>query len=139
MHRPQHEGGAYPYLYFTRDEKGDHFAIDSWTEENKELKAKNDANYWDKNRGKDPLRRVCYVDLEPADSHSFRAIFGKTDFVVEVDGWQVYTRPMDDLLSVDYQSDRVQYPSGDVMPTWKVYEGCAFSGYRYRRVPAKEK
>ena len=130
---------AYPYLYFTRDEKGDHFAIDSWTEENKELKAKNDANYWDKNRGKDPLRRVCSVDLEPADSHSFRAVFGEKDFTVEVDGRQVYTRPMDDLLSVDYQSDRVQYPSGDVMPTWKVYEGCAFSGYRYRRVPAKEK
>lgn len=126
--RCSQSGWAFPYIGFSRDERGDRFEIDAWTEGNSGL-TDNDSEKW---RGNDPMRSVCTGKLAASDSHTFRAVFGKVDFVVEIDGKQVYTRSMKDLLSVAQQHNRMQWPSGDVMPTWKVYQGCAFSDYRYR-------
>ena len=126
--RCSQSGWAFPYIGFSRDERGDRFEIDAWTEANSGL-ADKDSEKW---RGNDPMRSVCAGKLAASDSHTFRAVFGKVDFVAEIDGKQVYTRPMKDLLSVAQQPNRMQWPSGDVTPTWKVYQGCAFSDYRYR-------
>ena len=128
--RCMQSGWGYPYIGFSRDEKGDRFEIDVLTKKNCDLKDK-DAQ---KRHGEDPLRAVCSGELATADSHTFRAVFGERDFTVEIDGKAVYALPMKDLLDVDYQRDRLQYPSGEVMPVWKVYRGSAFSGYRYRLI-----
>lgn len=122
---------AYPYIHFSRDEKGDHVEIDRPTRENQDAKHPDDRD--NKLCGRSPAWRVFGKDLERKPSHAFRAVFGDEEFFVEVDGEKVYSVPMQELMSSTYQRDRVQ-PNGDVFPVWKLYDNTAYSGYRYRRL-----
>lgn len=129
----QNSGWAYPYIHFLRDEAGDHVEVEVITRENRDAWTPADGS--ETLCGRTPCWRVCVKDLEQKPSHVFRAAFGDVDFNVEVDGAEIYSIPTRELMSSGLIADRVQ-PNGDVFPVWKIYDNTAYSGYRYRRLPA---
>ena len=122
---------AYPEISFSRDESGDHVLVASLTQENRKNKPPQGKELF----GTSPEWAVYTGDLEQKDEHGFRATFEETggDFIVEIDGKEVYRRTMKSLMALEGQNDRVQ-PNGNVFPVWKLYDGTAFRNYRYRRL-----
>ena len=127
---------AYPYIAFSRDEKGDHYAVETFTADNSS-KGDDDVDKASRDIGRAPSLVVAEGDLARSDSHAFRLSTGNGRLVVSVDGNVVYEASIDEVMEVSAMSDRIQ-PNGDVLPVWKLFRNTAFDGYRYRRVPAKE-
>jgi hypothetical protein len=123
---------AYPYIAFTRDEKGDHYAIDTFTNENSNRENFKDEDKWVQ-LGRAPYLMVAQGDLEKSDSHSFKLLTTEDKIEIFIDGKLVYSSMLDDIINVSYMRDRIQ-PNGDVLPVWKVFTGSSFSDYRYRRL-----
>ena len=125
---------AFPAIHFIRDSKGDHVQIDAFTRENE---SKKDVPAKGENYGMSNTYRAYKGDIDSRDEHTFRASFGERDgmFTVDVDGRRIYELPMEEMLSIGYQNDRVQ-PNGEVFPLWKVYKSTAFTKYGYRPIKA---
>ena len=123
---------AYPYIAFTRDEKGDHYAIETYTNENSNRENFKDEDKWVQ-LGRAPYLMVAQGDLEKSDSHSFKLSTTEDKIEIFIDGKIVYSSMLDDIINVSYMRDRIQ-PNGDVLPVWKVFTGSSFSDYRYRRL-----
>ena len=123
---------AYPYIAFTRDEKGDHYAIETYTNENSNRENFKDEDKWVQ-LGRAPYLMVAQGDLEKSDSHSFELSTTEDKIEIFIDGKIVYSSMLDDIINVSYMRDRIQ-PNGDVLPVWKVFTGSSFSDYRYRRL-----
>lgn len=123
---------AFPYVGFSRDDKGDHYAVQSATRENHERRREALSDEA-RSRGLFPQFEVVKGDLERKDSHTFAVKTTDGALVVEVDGKEVYRYPLADMRPLEIMRYRIQ-PNGDVFPVWKIFEGTSFSGYRYRRV-----
>ena len=123
---------AFPYVAFSRDERGDHFSVQSVTRENSAM-ARESIPAEAKARGCSPQLEVAKGDLKRKDDHSFSVKTAGGDLVVVVDGDEVYRSPLDDMRAIDVMRYRIQ-PDGNVFPVWKIHRGTSFSGYRYRRV-----
>ena len=123
---------AFPYVAFSRDERGDHFSVQSVTRENSAM-ARESIPAEAKARGCSPQLEVAKGDLKRKDDHSFSVKTAGGDLVVVVDGAEVYRSPLDDMRAIDVMRYRIQ-PDGNVFPVWKIHRGTSFSGYRYRRV-----
>ncbi len=125
---------AFSAIHFSRDSKGDHVQIDAFTRENE---SKKDVPAKGENYGMSNTYRAYKGDIDSRDEHTFRASFGERDgmFTVDVDGRRIYELPMEEMLSIGYQNDRVQ-PNGEVFPLWKVYKSTAFTKYGYRPIKA---
>jgi len=125
---------AFPYIRFWRDESGDHYHVESYTRKN--LAIPDSVKFEDKSEeGWSPKFVVSKGDLEKKDSHSFRLAAGKDRMTITVDGNEVFSASMDEIMGIDLYQERVR-PDGTIYPVWKVFKNTAFSGYRYRRIPA---
>ena len=122
---------AYPYIAFIRDEKGDRYEIEAFTEENSGNNQKVDEKSM--KLGRAPYLVVVKGDLAKSDSHSFKLSTTEGKLEIFIDGKLVYSSMLDDIINVSYMRDRIQ-PNGDVLPVWKVFTGSSFSDYRYRRL-----
>ena len=123
---------AFPYVAFSRDDKGDHYSVQTATRENHE-KCREVLPAETRSRGLFMPLEVARGDLESKDSHAFSVKTTGGMLVVSVDGKEVYRYPLADMRPLEIFRYRIQ-PNGDVFPIWKVFEGTSFSGYRYRRV-----
>jgi hypothetical protein len=121
---------AYPYIAFSRDEKGDHYAVEMFTAGNSSKG--DDVDKASRDIGRAPSLVVAEGDLARSDSHAFRLSTGNGRLVVSVDGNVVYEASIDEVMEVSEMSDRIQ-PNGDALPVWKLFRNTAFDGYRYRR------
>ena len=122
---------AYPYIAFTRDEKGDRYEIEAFTEENSENNQTVDEKAM--KLGRTPYLVVVKGDLAKSDSHSFKLSTTEGKLEIFIDGKVVYSSVLEEALDFSEMRDRIQ-PNGDVLPVWKVFEGSSFSDYRYRRL-----
>ena len=128
---------AHPYIAFSRDEKGDHYSVEAYTEDNED-EASKDADKASQEIGSFPALAVAKGDLEKRDSHDFRLSTAEGRLAVSIDGQEVYSYPLDKMMRLSGMRDRVQ-PDGSVLPVWKLFKNTSFSGYRYRRIPEKGK
>jgi hypothetical protein len=126
---------AYPYIAFIRDEKGDRYEIEAFTEENSENNQTVDEKAM--KLGRTPYLVVVKGDLEKSDSHSFKLSTAEGKLEIFIDGKVVYSSVLEEALDFSEMRDRIQ-PNGDVLPVWKVFEGSSFSDYRYRRIEKLE-
>ena len=122
---------AYPYIAFIRDEKGDRYEIEAFTEENSENNQKVDEKAM--KLGRTPYLVVVKGDLSKSDSHSFKLSTTEGKLEIFIDGKVVYSSVLEETLDFSEMRDRIQ-PNGDVLPVWKVFTGSSFSDYRYRRL-----
>ena len=131
---------AMPYIRFWRDEAGDHYSVESYTEENIAAAEKSDSSKFQKeyDDGWVPLFVVRKGDLERASSHTFRLVAARERLTIAIDGNEVFSAPMADLMGIGRYQERIR-PDGSVYPVWKVFKNTAFSGYRYRRIPEEAK
>ena len=127
---------AFPYIGFCRDGKGDHFFVQTYTRENVDEDRK-DADKRPFKIGSFPPLNVATGDLEKRDSHFFslKTVDGRLS--VSIDGREVYSVPLDEIVDVSRMRDRIQ-PNGDALPVWKLFKNTSFSSYRYRRVAEKQ-
>ena len=128
---------AYPYIAFSRDEKGDHYSVEAYTKDN-EAAASEAADKASLAIGSFPQFEVAKGDLEKRDSHDFRLATTDGRLAVSIDGCEVYSSSVGEMMRISGMRDRIQ-PDGSVLPVWKLFKNTAFSGYRYRRIPAKGK
>ncbi len=126
--------GAVPYIHFFRDKNGDHVAVESYTEENAGAKYKAATKHED---GRDISRQILVRDLAKQPSHSFNLKTGPENVVITVDGNEILSSPCKEFFA-SYEFGECIMSNGDVLPVWKLFKNTAFSGYHYRRVPAKE-
>ena len=122
---------AYPYIAFIRDEKGDRYEIEAFTEENSGNNQKVDEKAM--KLGRAPYLVVVKGDLAKSDSHSFKLSTTEGKLEIFIDGKVVYSLVLEEALDFSEMRDRIQ-PNGDVLPVWKVFTGSSFSDYRYRRL-----
>ena len=122
---------AYPYIAFIRDEKGDRYEIEAFTEENSGNNQKVDEKAM--KLGRAPYLVVVKGDLAKSDSHSFKLSTTEGKLEIFIDGKVVYSSVLEEALDFSEMRDRIQ-PNGDVLPVWKVFTGSSFSDYRYRRL-----
>ena len=127
---------AYPYIRFWRDEAGDHYSVESYTEENLAAAEKTDSSDFQKayDDGWSPQFVVRKGDLARTPSHAFRLVAASDRLTIAIDGNEVFSAKMADLMDIDRYQERIR-PDGSVYPVWKVFKNTAFSGYRYRRIP----
>ena len=126
---------AYPYIAFSRDEKGDHYAIETFTEGNDGSKDVAPASM---EIGRSPDLEVAKGDLESRDSHDFKLSATGGRLKISIDGKPVWECAIDEMLGNSKMRDRIQ-PDGSVLPVWKVFRNTAFSGYRCRVAEAQSK
>ena len=122
---------SFPYVGFCRDDKGDHFSVQTPTRENNDRRYESPKDEA-RTRGWFSPFEVATGDLERKDSHAFAVRMADEMLVIAIDGKEVYRYPLDDMLQLEAFRDRIQ-PNGDVLPVWKIFKGTSFSGYRYRR------
>ena len=123
---------AFPYVGFSRDDKGDHFSVQTATRENHEKRYESPTAEA-RARGCFPQFEVARGDLERKDSHKFVVKTSDGMLAITIDGKEVYRYPLADMRPLEVFRRRIQ-PNGDVLPVWKIFEGTSFSGYRYRRI-----
>lgn len=124
---------AYPYIAFSRDEKGDHYAIETFTEGKDGRK---DAPKAFAEIGRYPDLEVAKGDLETRDSHDFKLSATGGKLKISIDGKPVWECTIDEMLGNSKMRDRIQ-PDGSVLPVWKIFRNTAFSGYRCKVVEAR--
>ena len=122
---------AYPYISFSRDDKGDRYAVETFTSANRE-NGRKDVEKEFLEIGRAPTLVVAEGALVRNDSHSFRLCTADGRLEIAIDGNVVYKAPLDEVMRVSQMSDRIQ-PNGDVLPVWKLFSATSFDGYRYRR------
>ena len=127
---------AYPYIAFSRDANGDHYSVEAYTKDNEGAES-SDADKASLEIGSFPKFEVAKGDLEKLDSHRFRLTTTDGRLAVYIDGREAFSTSIDEMMLLSGMRDRIQ-PDGSVLPVWKIFKNTAFSGYRYRRVPAKE-
>ena len=126
---------AFPYIAFSRDEKGDHYAIETFIDNEG---GRGDADKTSIEIGRFPEIEVAKGDLESRDSHGFKLSATGGRLKIAIDGKLVWECGIDEMLSVSRMRDRVQ-PDGSVLPVWKVFRNTAFSGYRCRVLESSSK
>ena len=124
---------AYPYIAFSRDKNGDHYSVEAYTKDNEDEES-SDADKASLEIGSFPKFEVAKGDLEKLDSHRFRLTTTDGRLAVYIDGREVFSTSIDEMMLLSGMRDRIQ-PDGSVLPVWKIFKNTAFSGYRYRRVP----
>ena len=144
---------SYPYIAFSRDEKGDHYAVETFTDENRESARSNkkmdgeSESEWEARKakikaggkiGRSPMQVVAEGDLKRGDLHAFKVKTAGGRLEITIDGNTVYGAELDEMMEVEEMRDRIQ-PNGDILPVWKLFKNTAFSGYRYRRIPETAK
>ena len=82
-------------------------------------------------------RQILVRDLAKQPSHSFNLKTGPENVVITVDGNEILSSPCKEFFA-SYEFGECIMSNGDVLPVWKLFKNTAFSGYHYRRVPAKE-